>query len=95
MLNLSLLYIILFIVVCSAALNCVTCTGGISACTTCDVSASPPRFLREDDSDCVLEAECDQTAAYYWDTRVDNEACAGNYLVIMNKKYDIIMITYT
>ena len=56
-----------------------TCTLGVSACTTCDVSASPPRFLREDDSYCVLEAECDQTAAYYWDTT--GEACAGKYSV--------------
>ena len=39
------------------------------------VSASPPRFLRDDDSYCVLEAECDQTAAYYWDTT--GEACTG------------------
>ena len=60
---------------CSTALNCDTCTGGVSVCTTCDVSASPPRFLREDDSYCVLEAECDQTADYYWDTT--GEACAG------------------
>ena len=66
-------------------MNCYTCTGGVSACTTCDVSASPPQFLREDDSYCVLEAECDQTAAYYWDTTVDNEGCAGNYVFIMNK----------
>ena len=54
-----------------------TCTGGASACTSCEVSASPARFLREDDNLCVLEAECDQTAAYYWDTT--SETCAGKY----------------
>ena len=64
-----------------------TCTGGISSCTSCEVSASPPRFLREDDSYCVLDAECDQTATYYWDTT--GETCAGN-IVCIRVNYAVI-----
>ena len=77
---------VLICLVCSADLNCLTCSGGVSECTDCDGSASPPRYLRDEDFYCVLETECDETDSYFWNSV--SEACESK--LFFSDKLDYI-----
>ena len=56
------------IVECSSSINCATCTGTNTECTSCFVNANPPQFLRPSSNDCIVETDCDETSNFYWDT---------------------------
>ena len=80
----------MLILACSSALNCKTCTADISECTSCDTTATTPRFLRSDDKYCVLQTECDQSMPYFWDEIADE--CAGQFPIFTAQIVHAVLI---